>query len=61
MSNSYNDFNRALIDDLRANRGKASGGPFKGGDLLILTTTGAKTGAQREHPLAYSRDNETLL
>lgn len=61
MSNSYNDFNRALIDDLRANRGKASGGPFKGGDLLILTTTGAKTGAQREHPLAYSRDNGNIV
>ncbi len=57
MSNSYHDFNRALIEDLRAHRGKASGGPFKGGQLLILTTKGAKSGEPREHPLAYSEDN----
>lgn len=56
MSNDYDDFNRALIDDLRANGGKASGGPFKGGRLLILTTKGARSGELREHPLAYSED-----
>jgi deazaflavin-dependent oxidoreductase (nitroreductase family) len=58
VSNSYNDFNRALMQDLRANRGKASGGPFKGGQVLILTTKGAKSGELREHPLAYSRDGD---
>jgi deazaflavin-dependent oxidoreductase (nitroreductase family) len=57
VSNNYNDFNRALIEDLRANDGKASGGPFKGGQVLILTTKGAKTGEPREHPLAYSEDD----
>ena len=57
MSNSFNDFNQALISDLRANGGRASGGPFKGGDVLILTTTGAKTGAPRENPLAFSTDD----
>lgn len=57
MSNSYNDFNRALIEDLRAHGGKASGGPFKGGQVLILTTKGAKTGEPREQPLAYSKDD----
>ena len=55
MSNSFNDFNTALISDLRANGGRASSGPFKGGDVLILTTTGAKTGAPRENPLAFSK------
>ena len=57
MSNSFNDFNRNLINDLRTNEGRASSGPFKGADVLILTTTGAKTGALRENPLAFSRDN----
>ena len=57
MSNSFNDFNQELISDLRANGGRASSGPFKGGDVLILTTTGAKTGAPREIPLAFSKDN----
>jgi deazaflavin-dependent oxidoreductase (nitroreductase family) len=57
VSNSYKDFNQALIANLRANRGKASGGPFKGGQVLILTTKGARTGEPRELPLAYSEDD----
>lgn len=57
MSNSFGDFNAALIRDLRANAGKASGGPFLGADVLILTTKGARSGATRENPLAFSRDN----
>ena len=61
MTNSYNDFNKALIQDLRVNGGRASAGPFRGGDVLILTTKGAKTGAVRENPLAYSRDNGHLV
>ena len=61
MSNRFNDFNRALINDLRANGGKASGGPFKGGDVLILTTIGAKSGEARENPLAFSRDNGNFV
>jgi deazaflavin-dependent oxidoreductase (nitroreductase family) len=58
MSSTYQDFNRALIQDLRTNAGKATGGPFKGRDVLILTTTGAKSKEQRETPLVYSRDNQ---
>ncbi|TAN32542.1 nitroreductase family deazaflavin-dependent oxidoreductase [bacterium] len=57
MSTSFGDFNRALIQDLRAHGGKATAGPFVGRDVLILTTKGAKTGAERETPLAYSRDD----
>ena len=61
MSNSYNDFNTSLIRDLRTNGGKASNGPFKGGDVLILSTKGAKSGSHRESPLAFSRDGENLV
>jgi deazaflavin-dependent oxidoreductase (nitroreductase family) len=61
MSNSYRDFNRTLIDDLRANKGKVTSGPFAGGNLLILTTTGAKSGEDRENPLVYSRNNGQLV
>ena len=57
MSNRFRDFNQDLIDDLRANQGRASSGPFRGGDVLILTTTGAKTGEPRENPLAFSKDD----
>ena len=51
---TYGDFNPRLIEDLRANGGRATSGPFGGRRLLILTTRGARTGEPREHPLAYS-------
>ncbi len=55
------DFNKALIDELRANHGQVSEGPFAGRQVLILTTTGAKSGEPRESPLAYSRDGQNLV
>jgi deazaflavin-dependent oxidoreductase (nitroreductase family) len=58
---SYQDFNRSLINDLRANGGKATSGPFQGADVLILTTKGAKSGAVRENPLVYTRDGDNLV
>ncbi len=61
MSNSFQDFNQALMRDLRTNNGQATSGPFKGGDLLILTTKGAKSGETRENPLVYTRDGERLV
>jgi deazaflavin-dependent oxidoreductase (nitroreductase family) len=61
MSNSFSDFNAALIRDLRANGGRASGGPFLGSDVLILTTTGARSGRPRENPLAFSRTGDDIV
>lgn len=61
VSNSYRDFNQTLIDDLRAHGGRASSGPFRGGDVLILTTRGARSGEHRETPLAFSRDGDNLV
>lgn len=58
---SFEDFNRALIKDLRAHGGKATSGPFEGRDVLILTTKGAKSGKARENPLAYTRDGDNLV
>jgi len=52
------DFNQTLIDDLRAHRGQATSGPFVGRPVLILTTTGARSGLRRSIPLAYSRDGD---
>lgn len=45
-------FNRNVVAEFRANGGKV-GGPFEGGTLLLLHTTGAKSGAPRLSPLAY--------
>jgi deazaflavin-dependent oxidoreductase (nitroreductase family) len=45
-------FNKSIVDEFRANGGKVSG-QFAGADLLLLTTTGAKSGQPRLAPLAY--------
>lgn len=47
-------FNDALITDYRAN-GKVTSGPFVGRDVLLLTTTGAKSGVLRTVPLVFTR------
>ena len=49
---ALDDFNRGVVAEFRANGGKV-GGPFEGGDLLLLHTTGAKSGQPRLSPLAY--------
>jgi deazaflavin-dependent oxidoreductase (nitroreductase family) len=54
------DFNDKLVEEFRANGGKV-GGPFEGADLLVLTTTGAKSGQPRISPLAYQRIDGKLL
>jgi deazaflavin-dependent oxidoreductase (nitroreductase family) len=61
VSTSYSDFNKNLIADLRANQGQATSGPFRGGSVLILTTTGAKSGETRENPLAYTRTGDDYV
>ena len=54
-------FTEALIADFRANAGHATSGPFLGKDLLLLTTTGAKSGVQHTTPLVYSRDGDRII
>ncbi|HMG63823.1 MAG TPA: nitroreductase family deazaflavin-dependent oxidoreductase [Streptosporangiaceae bacterium] len=46
------DFNTNIIREFRENGGKV-GGPFEGAAVLILHTTGAKSGAVRENPVMY--------
>ena len=49
---------KTLITDFRANGGHVTGGPFAGRPVLLLTTTGAKSGQSRLAPLVYSRDGD---
>lgn len=49
---SEREFNERNIAEFRANDGKV-GGQFDGFPLLILTTTGAKSGAPRENLIGY--------
>lgn len=47
-------YNRALIAEHRANAGKLSG-PLAGSSILLLTTTGARSGQPRTTVLGYRR------
>lgn len=53
-------FNRALIAEFRASGGKLSG-PMAGRSLILLTTTGAKSGKPRTTVLGYGRDGEAYV
>jgi deazaflavin-dependent oxidoreductase (nitroreductase family) len=55
-----NEFNRKIIEEFRANAGETFG-PFKGRPLLLLTTTGTKSGEGRTTPLVYSRDADRIV
>src|SRR5437867_1291848 len=59
MSNQ-NEYIRKLIEDFRATRG-VSDDPFAGRPLLLLTTTGAKSGQRRTTPMMYVPDGDRLL
>jgi deazaflavin-dependent oxidoreductase (nitroreductase family) len=47
-----NDWNAQIIAEFRANQGKV-GGQFEGAPMLLLHTTGAKTGQERVNPMMY--------
>lgn len=51
-SNPMGDFNQSVVTQFRANGGKV-GPPFEGANIVLLTTTGAKSGQPRLTPLVY--------
>jgi deazaflavin-dependent oxidoreductase (nitroreductase family) len=57
---TVNDFNRSLIEEFRASDGNVAG-HFAGAPLLLLTTTGARTGREHTTPVVYARDGDRLL
>ena len=52
--------NGNITDEFRANAGKV-GGRFEGNELLLLTTTGARSGEPRVAPLVVFRIDGQLL
>ncbi len=54
------DWNSKIIDEFRANGGKV-GGQFDGAPLLLLHTTGARTGQVRVNPVMYRTDGDRLV
>jgi len=55
-----NDWNKAIIEEFRANGGKV-GGYFAGVPVLLLHTTGAKSQQQRVNPLVYMTDGDRFV
>jgi deazaflavin-dependent oxidoreductase (nitroreductase family) len=55
-----NDFNRKVIEEFRANDGKV-GGPFEGAPVLLLTSTGARSGEQRTTPVVFQPDGDRMI
>ncbi|MDA1175199.1 MAG: nitroreductase family deazaflavin-dependent oxidoreductase [Chloroflexi bacterium] len=51
--------NTPVIEEFRANGGKV-GGRWEGGRLLLLGTTGAKSGAKRVTPMTYLPEDDVL-
>ncbi|MBC8077280.1 MAG: nitroreductase family deazaflavin-dependent oxidoreductase [Chloroflexales bacterium] len=61
MTTDQKAYNERMIDEFRATRDQPDG-PFPGRPLLLLTTTGAKSGLARTTPLMYlTVDGQLLL
>ncbi|MDF2435000.1 MAG: hypothetical protein JWP44_4631 [Mucilaginibacter sp.] len=52
-------FNDRIIAEFRDNDGRV-GGPFAGAHLVLVTTTGAKSGLPRTSPVMSFRDGDTV-
>ena len=57
---ALDDFNRKIVEEFRANGGKV-GGMFEGAPLLLLTTTGAKSGRELVSPLVMTAEADRWL
>jgi deazaflavin-dependent oxidoreductase (nitroreductase family) len=56
-----NAWEEALIADLREHDGRPSTGPLAGHPIMLLYSTGAKSGARRRAILTYSRDGDAYV
>jgi deazaflavin-dependent oxidoreductase (nitroreductase family) len=56
----FDDWNAKIIDEFRANEGKV-GGQFEGAPLLLLHSTGAKSGKTRVSPMMYAKEGDRIF
>ena len=54
------DFNQGVIKEFRANQGKVSG-QMEGMPVMLLTSTGAKSGRSLVRPLVYTKDGDRIV
>src|ERR1700742_4148688 len=60
MSTTPADFNAQVIEEFRANGGKA-GGMFEGKPLVLVHNVGAKSGKEYVTPLVYLADGDDYV
>jgi deazaflavin-dependent oxidoreductase (nitroreductase family) len=60
LVNRMSNWNDAVIEEFRNNEGKV-GGNFEGAPILLLHTTGAKSGKERVNPMVYRRDGDNYV
>jgi deazaflavin-dependent oxidoreductase (nitroreductase family) len=60
MMTDFNDWNHKIIEEFRSAGGQV-GGQFAGAPVLLLTSTGAKTGQKRTTPMMYLADGDDLV
>lgn len=61
MANDWAAMERDLYAQVRSGDGTVTRGPFAGRPVLLLTTTGAKSGETRTTPLVYSLDGDRVV
>ena len=60
FAGDFRAYNQAVVDEFRHNRGQVTG-LFDGAPLVLLTTTGAKSGKRRTTPVVYTRDGDRVV
>ena len=56
----YNELNKQVIEEFRANEGKV-GGRFENMPLVLLHTTGAKSGLEHINPMVGMPDGDRII
>jgi len=59
-ADNFNERNQRIIHEFRASGGVV-GGSYEGRTLLLLHTTGARSGKERINPVAYIREGENFV
>src|SRR3954451_8685388 len=60
LATRMSDWNTAIIEEFRANDGRI-GGRFEGATMLLLHTTGAKSGQERVNPMVYRKEGDAYV
>src|ERR1700736_4865423 len=61
IPSNMNAFNKKVIEEFRANRGEISSGPLAGRHVMLLTTTGAKSGKESTVVLGFGKDGDRYV